>query len=167
MIKNDIINTYYFMEVYMKFIQKIQQFMYGRYGLDDLGSFLFKVYILLLLINLFVKSYILTTIELSIVVIVLYRFISKDIYKRSNENVKFRKIRKKIFKPFSNIKRNVTDKDHVYKKCHYCKTTLKLPLPNKKGIKKVKCPECKKRNKFLILRKMKVELIRNKKKAKI
>lgn len=150
----------------MKFIQKIQNFMYGRYGLDDLGNFLFKVYILLLIINLFVKSYILTIIELLIVVIVLYRFLSKNIYKRSNENVKFRKIKKKIFKPFSDIKRNIKDENHVYKKCHHCKTTLKLPLPNKRGIKKVKCPECKKRNKFLILKKMKVELIKNKKKAK-
>lgn len=148
----------------MKFINKLQKFMYGRYGLDDLGNFLFKIYLVLLIINLFVKSYILTIIELLIVVIVLYRFLSKNIYKRSNENVRFRKLKKKIFKPFSNIKRNIKDKDHVYKKCHYCKTTLKLPVPNKRGFKKVKCPECKKRNKFLILKKMKIELIRNKKK---
>jgi LSD1 subclass zinc finger protein len=148
----------------MKFLNKLQQFMYGRYGLDDLGNFLFKVYILLLIINLFVKSFILTIIELVLVVFVLYRFISKDIYKRSRENILFRNIKKKIFKPFSNIKRNIKDKDHVYKKCHHCKTTLKLPLPNKRGIKKVKCTNCKKRNKFLIFKKAKVELIRNKKK---
>ena len=106
----------------------------------------------------------LTIIEFILVVVILYRFISKDIYKRSRENVLFRKIKKKLFKPFSNIKRNINDKDHVYKKCHYCKTTLKLPLPNKRGIKKVKCTNCKKRNKFLILKKVKIELIKNKKK---
>ena len=147
----------------MKFLNKLQQFMYGRYGFDDLGKFLFKIYFILLIINILVKSYVLTIIEFIIVVIVLYRFISKDIYKRSNENVKFRKIKKKLLKPFLNIKRNFKDKDHVYKKCHYCKTTLKLPLPNKRGIKKVKCTNCKKRNKFLILKKVKVELIRDKK----
>ncbi len=147
----------------MKFLNKLQQFMYGRYGLDDLGKFLFKIYFILLIINIFVKSYILTIIEFLIVVIVLYRFISKDIYKRSNEIVVYRKIKKKILKPFLNIKRNFKDKDHVYKKCHHCKTTLKLPLPNKRGIKKVKCTNCKKRNKFLILKKVKVELIKDKK----
>lgn len=147
----------------MKFLNKLQQFMYGRYGLDDLGKFLFKIYFILLIINIFVKSYVLTIIEFIIVVIVLYRFISKDIYKRSNENVKFRKIKKKLLKPFLNIKRNFKDKDHVYKKCHHCKTTLKLPLPNKRGIKKVKCTNCKKRNKFLIFKKVKIELIRDKK----
>ena len=148
----------------MKFIQKLQNFMYGRYGLDDLGNFLFKVYLILFILNLFLKLYVLTIIEFILVVVILYRFISKDIYKRSRENVLFRKIKKKLFKPFSNIKRNINDKDHVYKKCHYCKTTLKLPLPNKRGIKKVKCTNCKKRNKFLILKKMKIELIKNKKK---
>ena len=148
----------------MKFIQKLQNFMYGRYGLDDLGNFLFKVYLILFILNLFLKLYVLTIIEFILVVVILYRFISKDIYKRSRENVLFRKIKKKLFKPFSNIKRNINDKDHVYKKCHYCKTTLKLPLPNKRGIKKVKCTNCKKINKFLILKKMKIELIKNKKK---
>ena len=148
----------------MKFIQKLQNFMYGRYGLDDLGNFLFKVYLILFILNLFLKLYVLTIIEFILVVVILYRFISKDIYKRSRENVLFRKIKKKLFKPFSNIKRNINDKDHVYKKCHYCKTTLKLPLPNKRGIKKVKCTNCKKRNKFLILKKVKIELIKNKKK---
>lgn len=148
----------------MKFIQKLQNFMYGRYGLDDLGNFLFKVYLILFILNLFLKLYVLTIIEFVLVVVILYRFISKDIYKRSRENVLFRKIKKKLFKPFSNIKRNINDKDHVYKKCHYCKTTLKLPLPNKRGIKKVKCTNCKKRNKFLILKKVKIELIKNKKK---
>ena len=148
----------------MKFIQKLQKFMYGRYGLDDLGNFLFKIYLILFILNLFLKLYVLTIIEFILVVVILYRFISKDIYKRSRENVLFRKIKKKLFKPFSNIKRNINDKDHVYKKCHYCKTTLKLPLPNKRRIKKVKCTNCKKRNKFLILKKMKIELIKNKKK---
>lgn len=147
----------------MKFIEKIQKFMYGRSGLDELGMFLFQSYLVLLVINIFVKSNILTIIELVIVVIALYRMLSKNIYGRSNENVKFIKLKKKVLKPFYNIKRNFNDKDHVYKKCHHCKTTLKLPVPTKRGIKKVKCPECKKRNKFLILKKMKVELIKNKK----
>ena len=147
----------------MKFLNKLQQFMYGRYGLDDLGKFLFRIYFILLIINIFIKSYVLTIIEFLIVFIVLYRFISRDIYIRSNENVKFRKIKKKLLKPFQNIRRNFKDKDHVYKKCHHCKTTLKLPLPNKRGIKKVRCTNCRKRNKFLIFKKLKVELIRDKK----
>ena len=56
-----------------------------------------------------------------------------------------------MLKPFDILKRNIKDRRyHVYKKCRHCKTILKLPLPNKRGLKKVKCPECKKKNKFLI-----------------
>jgi len=150
----------------MKFLNKIQKFMYGRSGLDALGIFLFQVYIILLIINIFLDNKIISIIELLLAFLVLYRTLSRNIYKRSRENVKFLKLKKKVLKPFNNIKRNFKDKDHVYKKCHHCKTTLKLPLPNKRGIKKVKCTKCKKRNKFLILKKVKIELIRDNKKKK-
>ena len=39
------------------------------------------------ILNLFLKLYVLTIIEFILVVVILYRFISKDIYKRSRENV--------------------------------------------------------------------------------
>lgn len=148
----------------MKFLNKIQKFMYGRSGLDALSMFLFQVYLVLLVVNIFFNSRIISFISLLLAALALFRILSRDIYRRSNENVKFLKLKKKVLKPFNNIKRNFKDKDHVYKKCHYCKTTLKLPLPNKIGIKKVKCTRCKKRNKFLILKKAKIELIRNNKK---
>lgn len=148
----------------MKFLNKIQKFMYGRSGLDALSMFLFQIYIVLLIVNIFVNSKIISFISLLLASLALFRILSRDIYRRSNENVKFLKLKKKVLKPFNNIKRNFKDKDHVYKKCHYCKTTLKLPLPNKRGLKKVKCTKCKKRNRFLILKKTKIELIRNKKK---
>lgn len=148
----------------MKFLNKIQKFMYGRSGLDALSMFLFQIYIVLLIVNIFVNSKIISFISLLLASLALFRILSRDIYRRSNENVKFLKLKKKVLKPFNNIKRNFKDKDHVYKKCHYCKTTLKLPLPNKRGLRKVKCTKCKKRNRFLILKKTKIELIRNKKK---
>ena len=51
----------------MKFVQKIGKFMYGRYGIDDLYKFLFKVYIVLLILNLFVNS--------DILIFVKYKFL--------------------------------------------------------------------------------------------
>lgn len=145
----------------MKFQQKIQKFMYGRYGFDELYNFLFFVYIFLLIIDLFLDSKILTLIEFITIFIIVYRVLSKKIYIRSNENQKYLKIRRKISKWFENVK----DKDHIYKKCRYCKTILKLPLPNKIGIKYVKCPKCKKKNKVLALKRQKVEIIKNKRRG--
>ena len=76
------------------------------------------------------------------------------------------KIKKKLVKPFSNLKRNINDKEHIYKKCKYCKTTLKLPLPSKRGIKTAKCPKCGKKVKVFTLKKEKIEIITNNKRIK-
>lgn len=147
----------------MKFIAKVQKFMYGRYArLDELYKFLFWIYFILLIIDLFVNSKILLILELLVIFIIFYRMLSKNIYKRSNENIKFLKFKKKLLKPFSNIKRNIEDKEHIYKKCPKCKTILKLPIPMERGIKHAKCPKCKIRVKVLALKKVKVEIIRNK-----
>lgn len=151
----------------MKYIEKIQKFMYGRYGPDDLYHFLFKLYICLLIIDLFIDFPILGYLELLIVIIMFYRFFSKKIYKRSDENILFLKYKKKITKPFkrtiNNIKKwfnNIKDKNYIYKKCHKCGTTIRLPLPDKYGIKKVKCPKCKKKHRVLCLKKEKIEIIK-------
>ena len=146
----------------MNYINKFQKFMYGRYGIDELYTFLFKVYLFLFIINIFIRSSILTYLELFIIILMFYRFFSKKIYKRSAENVMFIKLKKKILKPFSNIKRNISDSDHIYRICHKCKTTLKLPVPFKRGIKTIKCPKCHKSLKTLVLKKQKIEIIKNK-----
>lgn len=144
----------------MKFINKIQRFMYGRYGSDELYMFLFKIYLVLFFINLFCKLDILTYIELFLIIFMLYRFFSKNLYKRRRENTIFLNIKKKILKPFDVLKKNICDKNHVYKKCHKCKTILKLPLPIKRGIKTAKCPNCGNKVKLLVLKKEKIEIIR-------
>ena len=149
----------------MKFINKIQRFMVGRYGPDDLYKFLLRLYLVLFLIDLFINSRILTVLELIIVLIMFYRLLSKNIYTRQKENRLYLKYKEKFLKPFQNIKRNFKDRDyHVYKKCKHCKSTLKLPLPPKRGIQTVKCPKCKNKIKFLCLRQEKIEVIKKKRK---
>ena len=145
----------------MKFIYKLQRFMMGRYGIDEVYKFLFVIYMLLFLLGLFVKWEILTYLEVIVVVIMFYRVFSKNIFSRKKEEKLYLQLKKKVSKPFYNIKRNFLDRDYyVYKKCHNCGKTLKLPLPPKRGIQKVKCPSCKKKIKFLCLRMEKVEVIK-------
>lgn len=148
----------------MNFSNRLRNFMKGRYGPDELYNFLFVIYIIIFCINLFVKSNIINFIEIFIIVIMFYRFFSKKIYVRSKENQKFLKIKKSFIKPFANIKRNIKDKEHVYKRCSKCKTVLKLPLPSKRGFNKAKCPHCKNSVKLFTLKKEKVEIIIKKKK---
>ena len=144
----------------MKFVDKIRKFMYGRYGIDELYNFLFKLYIVLLIIDLFINSYVLAYIELIIVVIMLYRLFSKNISKRREENKKFLKLRKRIIKPFKSKIKQIKDKNNIYKKCSKCKMMLRLPVPNKRGIKHVKCPKCKRKLTVLVLKREKIEVIK-------
>ena len=142
---------------------KIRKFMYGRYGPDELYRFQLILYLITIFIGIFIKSKILSVIQLFLIISIFFRPMSKKIYKRSNENQIYLKIKNKIAKPFINIKRNIKDKDHIYKKCNKCKTTLKLPLPSKRGIKHAKCPHCGKRITLFTLKKEKIEIITNKK----
>ena len=112
--------------------------------------------------NVFLNSIVLDILGLVIVLFTFYRFFSRNVYKRGKENKAYIRIKKEFIKPFSNIKRKILDKDHIYKKCSNCKITLKLPLPNKIGINHTTCPKCSKRVTLFVLRKQKVEIIRNK-----
>ena len=80
----------------MKFVNKLKKFMYGRYGSDDLSLFLMKLYIVLFIISIFIKSSIVSYIELIVFVIIFYRMLSKNIYNRRKENDKFISIKNKL-----------------------------------------------------------------------
>ncbi len=134
--------------------------MYGRYGIDELSKFIFYVFLILFIISFFIKNLFLDITWILLLTIVIFRFFSKNINNRNKENKLYLKLKNKIEKPLKNIKRNFKErKENVYKKCHKCKTTLRLPLPYERGIKHAKCPECHNKITFLCLRKQKVEII--------
>ncbi|MGN0966860.1 MAG: hypothetical protein ACI4OP_04630 [Candidatus Coprovivens sp.] len=141
----------------------LNNILYGRNGIDELGLFTIWIYIILSIINLVTNSFIGDLSALLLVVLILFRMLSKNITARQKENNIFNKITNFIFKPFENIKRNIKDKEHVYKKCPKCKTVLKLPLPSKKGIQKAKCPKCKKSLTLFTFKEEKIEIITNRK----
>ena len=145
----------------MTFINKVQKFMYGRYGHDELYHFLLKICLILVIVNIFLDSKVLSILELVIFIFMFYRFLSKNCYQRRKENKRYLELKKFFLQPFNNIKRNIHDKDNVYKKCFHCKTILKLPIPMKRGIKHAKCPKCKKRLTIFTLKKQKIEIIKN------
>ena len=141
----------------------LNNILYGRNGIDELGLFTIWVYIIVSLINLFTNSFIGDFSALLLVALILFRMLSKNFTARQKENNVFKKITNFIFKPFENLKRNIKDKEHVYKKCSKCKTVLKLPLPSKKGFQKAKCPKCKKSLTLFTFKQEKIELITNRK----
>lgn len=138
---------------------------------DELNRFLTVILFILLAVTLFIKNFILDISKFLILALIIFRLFSKNKTQRNKENQIYLHITRGILKPFSNIIRNIKDrKTHVYKKCHKCKTTLKLPLPKKRGIQHAKCPACSNRLTIFTLRKkqaekIKVEVIKKSRKA--
>ena len=126
------------------FRERVAAFMAGRYGFDRLYYFLLTICLLLIVINLFVGSYIIGLIENGLFIYAIYRVLSRNMYKRQQENEKFIKLSEKPRKHFNLVKCRVRDrKTHVYRKCPSCKNNLRLP--KQKGAHTVVCPCCKHR----------------------
>ncbi|KFN93119.1 hypothetical protein TMUPMC115_0595 [Tetragenococcus muriaticus PMC-11-5] len=86
---------------------KLIQFMRGRYGfLDPLNKMLLIVTAVLFILDIFVALPLLGFLPLLLLVIVYYRFFSKRIYVRSNENRKYLRWQNKIKKFFQIKKRS-------------------------------------------------------------
>ncbi len=122
-----------------------------RYGFDEISKVQIWILLILIIVNLFVKSYIVGLLQIVTIGIIIYRFMSKDTFKRLRENEKYCEFRYSLFKPFKNIKRNLTDRKHIYKKCR-CGTTVKVGLPKKCGFKKTTCPNCDRKVRLFTLR---------------
>ncbi len=137
---------------------------------DELNRFLTVILFILIIIALFIHNFFLDLSKFILLGIILFRLFSKDKLKRNKENEKFLKFIKIITFQSSKTSHKANydekkDRDHVYKKCPKCKTTLKLPLPKKRGVNHAKCPSCGHRVTILSLRckkpeKVKVEVIK-------
>ena len=72
----------------MNFIYKIAKFMYGRYGLDKLSKFSLQILFILFLSNILFRIKYLFIIELLLLLLIIFRTLSKNIYARNKENQK-------------------------------------------------------------------------------
>lgn len=145
----------------MKFGDRYIKFMKDRYGVDELYKFLLLICFVLIVINTFISNNIIRLFEVLLIVIIFYRYMSKNIKLRKKENDKYLEIKDKIIKLFDYNKKKYKDRNtHMYKKCPKCKKKIRLPL--KKSKHTVKCPNCG--NRFDVAchkdEKIKVEIIK-------
>ena len=126
-----------------KFMYKMANFFQGRYGIDELYKFLFILFWIIAILSLFIRNPIIYLIEMLICVFMFFRALSRNIYKRQNENMKYLKIRDKVKGKINLQKRKWADRNtHIYRKCPNCKAEIRLP--KKKGKHVCTCPSCKK-----------------------
>lgn len=125
----------------MRFREKLARFMAGRYGADQLGRALLWAYLILALCALIFKP--LNILAFGLMIWLVFRIFSKNIYKRQMENQKYLRLEGRLKSWFSLQKNKVRDrKTHRYRTCPHCRATLRLP--NKKGKHTVCCPKCRK-----------------------
>lgn len=121
----------------------LRKFMMGRYGVDKLSIALIVLSFIFTILFRFFPSRILSTLYILIPFIAYFRILSKNTYKRYQENQQFLKYWQPIENNIKNfINRFKNRKDYKYLKCTNCKQ--KIRVPRGKGKIKIICPKCKK-----------------------
>ncbi|MEI3429973.1 MAG: hypothetical protein V8R72_02395 [Clostridia bacterium] len=126
-----------------KLMYKMANFFQGRYGIDELYKFLFILFWIIAILSIFIRNPIIYLLEILICVFMFYRLLSRNIYKRQSENMRYLKMRDKVKGKITLQKRKWSErKTHIYRKCPNCKAEIRLP--KKKGKHVCTCPRCKK-----------------------
>lgn len=120
---------------------KLYRFMAGRYGTDQLNRALSILALVLVLLNLFVRSPVLWLLALAVLVAVYWRTFSRKLDKRRAENAAYLQRSAGARAAFQNLKdRWSMRKDYVFFRCPSCKAMLRLPRG--KGKIRVTCRKC-------------------------
>ena len=118
-----------------------RQFMYGRYGSDELNMALLAAALVLSVLNSIFSAVFrgyaamsVVTLCVSVVIYALliygiFRIFSRNIYKRRRENRKF-----------LNFWNRLRDREHRYFNCPQCKQTVRVP--KNRGKINIRCPKC-------------------------
>lgn len=121
--------------------ERLARMMQGRYGGDQFSQFLSGVTLVLLVLSLFVRNRLLTTLTLLLLVYIYFRMFSKNISKRYKENLKYLEatagIRRTVRKRRSRAQQR---KMYRFYKCPACSQEVRVPKG--KGKIEIDCPKC-------------------------
>ena len=112
----------------------LRRFMEGRYGNDKLNNTILGTALLISILGLFIRTPLLNLIAYVLMFWAIFRTLSRNTYKRYQENRKFLQF-------FDRLK----DRDHRYFDCPKCRQIVRVPRG--KGKIAITCPRC--REKFV------------------
>lgn len=119
---------------------KLQQFMMGRYGTDNLGQALNVLALVAMVVGLFLPQ--VSFLAMMVLIVCFFRMFSRNTYARSQENDQYLQWKNKVTKWCSiRIVRFKNRKVYLYFKCPSCKQDLRVPRG--KGNVTITCPICK------------------------
>ena len=125
--------------------ERFARFMAGRYGTDQLNKFLSIVSLVFMVAAVVFNgtriSQLIWIIAFVLLVIVYVRMLSRNVYKRSDENNRFLRIRYSAAGKLKMLhERWVQRKDYKFFTCPACRTTLRVP--RHKGKINIVCRKC-------------------------
>lgn len=126
--------------------ERFQKFMQGRYGVDHFSHFLVIVALILMLLQIFIRSAIADLVLNFLVVIIIcyayFRIFSRNHYKRYSENEMYLKYHNKVKFFLARKKSHMQQrKTHRIFKCPNCSQSIRVPKG--KGKIAITCPMCK------------------------
>ncbi len=124
---------------------RLQQFMMGRYGADQLAGLQLALWLICFFLSVFLKGAVSTVFDVIAIFFMIwyiYRVMSRDTYRRSLENQKFLNMTAGIRKTFTRQKNHMEQRRyyHLYK-CPTCRQIVRVPKG--KGRISITCPKCR------------------------
>jgi len=115
-----------------------RRFMLGRYGTDKLNMALLYIGLIASLLGMFIRlpivNLVITIVSYTFLILVILRTLSRNTYKRYQENRKYLAFVQRI-----------KDREHRYYDCPRCRQQVRVPRG--KGKIAITCPKC--REKFI------------------
>ena len=127
-----------------KLKEKLSRLMYGRYGIDQLGNFMMWAAVAMMIFGAVVRSSLIYTLALVLIVWADVRIMSKNHSKRYAENQKFLELKNRVVGFFRGGTRAFKDKEHCYFRCPSCHQQVRVP----KGKRPYRDPLPEMRNKI-------------------
>lgn len=114
--------------------------MAGRYGGDQLNLLLAALYIIFYLVYLFTRLIVFELLTLILIVVSLYRSLSRNLERRRAENARFLQAVRPIARRWNTFRARAHDREHRYFKCPNCGQQMRVPRG--KGRITVHCRSC-------------------------
>ena len=126
----------------MNWRDRLNRFMYGRYGQDQFSRFLLVVCLAALLISFFVRIPGLSIVVLLLLGYVYFRMLSRNVPARYAENQKYLALKARFLGFFGkNGGRARRQGDHMIFRCPKCSQKIRIPCG--KGMVEITCPKCR------------------------
>ena len=129
------------MNFFTRLNETLNRFMTGRYGNDNFNRALLILWLLVTVLNLFLRSTLFYVLGLVLCVIVFFRMLSKNAVKRQRENYRYYQFITAFQKKFRYIAVRFRDRKTTrFFHCPKCKAPIRMP--KKVGKFNLRCRAC-------------------------